>query len=205
MEEYNNRCSFHAMMLRLFTAALISTTQLSHAYAPLVGVTALSVKTSKDVDLSTYLSSSKKTMLVLGTYAADFNAIEYAQRLRYYMPDLQKRGVTKIGRCLLFFRLCIPVDTPIPIVLTLHIMRLLTMFAVIGLVLNCESESAKKLADLVDLPCDVSTGYGVDLMVDPMGSAGKAFGVSQGWRPDDTEMSPFVKLFGMLFGLGVSE
>ena len=71
--------------------------------------------------------------------------------------------------------------------------------------MNCESESAKKLADLVDLPCDGSTGYGVDLMVDPMGSAGKAFGVSQGWRPNDTEMSPFVKLFGMLFGLGVSE
>ena len=36
-------------------------------------------------------------MLVLGTYAADFNAIEYAQRLRYYMLDLQKRGITKIG------------------------------------------------------------------------------------------------------------
>ena len=84
------------MMLALFTAALISI-QLSHAYAPLAGVTARSVKTSENIDLSTYLSSSKKTMLVLGTYAADFNAIEYAQRLRYYMPDLQKRGITKIG------------------------------------------------------------------------------------------------------------
>lgn len=80
-----------------------------------------------------------------------------------------------------------------------------TIIAFIGLVLNCESESAKKLVDLVDLPCDVSTVYGVELMVDPMGRAGKAFGVSQGWRPDDTKMSPFVKLFGMLFGLGVSE
>ena len=71
--------------------------------------------------------------------------------------------------------------------------------------MNCESESAKKLADLVDLPCDVSKDYGVELMVDPMGSAGKAFGVGTGWRPDDTEMSPYIKLFGMLFGLGVSE
>ncbi len=71
--------------------------------------------------------------------------------------------------------------------------------------MNCESESAKKLVDLVDLPCDVSTDYGVELMVDPMGSAGKAFGVGTGWRPDDTEMSPYIKLFGMLFGLGVSE
>jgi hypothetical protein len=71
--------------------------------------------------------------------------------------------------------------------------------------LNCESESAKKLADLVDLPCDASTDYGVELMVDPIGSAGKAFGVGTGCRPDDTEMSPYIKLFGMLFGLGVSE
>ncbi|KAL3790637.1 hypothetical protein ACHAW5_004204 [Stephanodiscus triporus] len=152
----------------LFTSAFISTVQLSHAYAPLAGVTARSVKTSEDVNLSEFLSAGeKKTMLVLGTYAADFNAIEYAQRLRYYTPDLQKRGITKIG-----------------------------------LVLNCESESAKKLADLVDLPCDVSKGYGVELMVDPLGSAGKAFGVGKGWRPDDADLSPFVKLFGMLFGLG---
>jgi hypothetical protein len=75
----------------------------------------------------------------------------------------------------------------------------------VGLVLNCESESAKKLADLVDLPCDVSNDNGVELMVDPMGSAGKAFGVGTGWRPDDKDISPYVKLFGMLFGLGVSE
>ncbi len=101
--------------------------------------------------------------------AADFNAIEYAQRLRYYMPELQKRGITKIG-----------------------------------FVLNCEAESAKALADLVDLPCDASEGYGVTLLVDPLGKAGRAFGVGSGWRPDDTEMSPYVKLFGMLFGLGVS-
>ena len=28
------------------------------------------------------------------------------------------------------------------------------------------------------------------------------FGVGRGWRPDDTQLSPFVKLFGMLLGLG---
>ena len=117
--------------------------------------------------LSTPSSKGKKTMLVLGTYAADFNAIEYAQRLRYYMPKLQERGITKIG-----------------------------------LVLNCEAESAKALVDMVDLPCDSSEGYGVTLMVDPLGEAGRAFGVGTGWRPDDKEMSPYVKLFGMLFGLG---
>ena len=74
----------------------------------------------------------------------------------------------------------------------------------IGLVLNCEEEAAKTLAELTDLPCDVSEGNGVTLMVDPLGKAGRAFGVGTGWRPDDEEMSPYLKLFGMLWGLGVS-
>jgi hypothetical protein len=60
------------------------------------------------------------------------------------------------------------------------------------------------MVDLVDLDCDANTGTGVELMVDPTGKVGKAFGVGTGWRPDDTEMSPYLKLFGMLFGLGVS-
>lgn len=142
------------------------------SYAPLSGVSARSVKTQNDVDLSNFLESSgsgskTKTMLVLGTYAADFNAIEYAQRLRYYLPELKNRGVGKIG-----------------------------------LILNCEEESAKKLVDMVDLPCDVSSDDSVTLMIDPLGKAGLAFGVGRGWRPDDKEMSPYVKLFGMLFGLG---
>ncbi|KAL3800377.1 hypothetical protein HJC23_003673 [Cyclotella cryptica] len=155
---------------------LVGFLQLSpgSSYAPLAGVTARSVKTNQDVDLANFLQTTKngdkgKTMLVMGTYAADFNAIEYAQRLRYYLPELQKRGVGKIG-----------------------------------LVLNCEDEAAKVLADLVDLPCDVSSNKDdtLTLMVDPLGKAGIAFGVGRGWRPDDTAMSPYVKLFGMLWGLG---
>lgn len=90
-------------------------------------------------------------------------------RLRYYMPDLQARGITKIG-----------------------------------LVLNCETDAAKTLLDLVDCPSDATNGYGVTLFVDNLGKAGKEFGVGRGWRPDDAEMSPYLKLFGMLFGLGVS-
>ena len=97
-------------------------------------------------------------------------SIVCSDRLRYYLPDLKKRGITKIG-----------------------------------LVLNCEPEAAKRLVDLVDLQCDESDGKGITLMVDPMGRAGRAFGVKTGWRPEDTEMSPYVKLFGMLWGLGVSD
>lgn len=142
------------------------------AYAPLAGITARSVKTQQNVDLSNFLSTpnssdGSKTMLIMGTYAADFNAIEYAQRLRYYLPELKKKGVSKVG-----------------------------------LILNCEEESAKALADLVDLPCDVSSDDSVTLMVDPLGEAGRKFGVGQGWRPEDTVMSPYVKLFAMLWGLG---
>jgi len=155
----------------LLTATLLaSTLQGGYAFAPLAGVSATSVKSNESIDLGNFLSTSKvggdKTMLVLGTYAADFNAIEYGQRLRYYMPELQKRGINKFG-----------------------------------IVLNCEADAALKLVDLVDLPCDTSDGT-VALMIDPLGKAGRAFGVGTGWRPDDEEMSPYLKLFGMLWGLG---
>uniref|UniRef100_A0A7S2GUN5 Uncharacterized protein n=1 Tax=Helicotheca tamesis TaxID=374047 RepID=A0A7S2GUN5_9STRA len=141
------------------------------AYAPLSGTKATSVKTGEAVDLSDFLSSSSsssddkgdKTMLVLGTYAADFNAIEYAQRLRYYAPQLAERGITKVG-----------------------------------LVLNAGEGAAKKMTELVDLDVENT----VELLIDPSGKAGRAFGVGLGWRPEDKEMSPFLKLFGMLWGLG---
>lgn len=152
--------------LFLSVTLLASIFQGGSAFAPLAGVSASSVKSNEDIDLGNFLSGDDKTMLVLGTYAADFNAIEYAQRLRYYIPELEKRGITKFG-----------------------------------LVLNCNSDAALKLVDLVDLPCDTSDGK-VTLMIDPLGKVGKAFGVGTGWRPDDEEMSPFLKLFGMLLGLG---
>jgi len=149
------------LLLQLFS-------EPSQAYAPLNGVTATSLKSGEDVDLSNFLSTntntSPKSLLILGTYAADFNAIEYAQRLRHYKSKLQDKGVSKFG-----------------------------------LVLNCEPEAAKMLADCVDLDLDAED---LDIFIDPNGNAGKKFGVGQGWRPDDEEMSPYLKLFGMLWGLG---
>jgi hypothetical protein len=141
---------------------LPATTRLS-------GVFATSVKTNEPVDLSTFLTSSDdKAMLVLGTYAADFNAIEYVQRLRYYLPQLKEKGINKIG-----------------------------------LVLNCEADAAKALVDLLKLDTDATSETGIiELLVDPLGEAGRKFGVGTGWRPDDEEMSPYLKLFGMLWGLG---
>ncbi len=134
-----------------------------------------SVKTNEQINLATFLQSGKdKSMLVLGTYAADFNAIEYVQRLRYYLPQIKSKGVDKVG-----------------------------------LVLNCEADAATKLVSLLDLKTDATSDVSedgddlvVELFIDPKGEAGRQFGVGRGWKPDNDEMSPYVKLFGMLFGLG---
>ena len=125
---------------------------------------------SPEISLGTYLTTSStesipssKSLFIFGTYAADFNAIEYAQRLRYYLPILQEQcNVSKFG-----------------------------------FLLNCEPSAAKALADMVDV--DTTK---VDLFVDNTGKVGKLWGVGRGWLPDDDEMNPFVKLFGMLWGLG---
>ena len=53
------------------------------------------------------------------------------------------------------------------------------------------------VVDLVDL--DTTT---VDIFVDNKGEAGRAWGVERGWLPDNKDVNPFLKLFGMLWGLG---
>ena len=42
---------------------------------------------------------------------------------------------------------------------------------------------------------------GVELLADPTGEAGRAFGVSRGWRPDDARVPPALKLFVVGVGL----
>jgi AhpC/TSA antioxidant enzyme len=116
------------------------------------------------VTLHEYLENSAgRSLFVFGTYAADFNAIEYAQRLRYYLPVLKSEcDISKFG-----------------------------------LVLNCQPEAARTLLETVDLSMS-----GVDVFVDNTGDAGKKFGVERGWMPDNKDVNPFLKLFGMLWGLG---
>jgi hypothetical protein len=148
----------------IFACGLLSAS--AHGYSALAGVKvtrarAPEVSIDLGAELSAATASGEKAVCVLATYAADFNAIEYAQRMRHYLPKLRARGV---GRVLF--------------------------------VVNGSPEAAARLAELVDLPADI------ELLADPAGVAGRAFGVSRGWRPDDVELSPYVKLFGMLFGLG---
>jgi hypothetical protein len=85
--------------LIVLIACIVLVTQ-SLSLVSLKGVICERVSSGEKVELLSELQSSKqgKTLLVLGTYAADFNAIEYAQRLRFYLPELKKRNV---GRSIL--------------------------------------------------------------------------------------------------------
>ncbi len=63
------------------------------------------------------------------------------------------------------------------------------------MVINGNTASCAKLAEILDLPADV------ELLSDEAGEAGRKFGVSTGWLPD-SELNPYAKLLGMLVGLG---
>ncbi len=93
--------------------------------------------------------------------AQDFNAIEYLQKVRFYLPRLRDAGVRRVA--------C---------------------------VLNADAAQCRTLAELLDVPDDV------ELFADPTGAAGRKFGVSRGFRPDDGALSPYVKLFVVGIGLG---
>jgi hypothetical protein len=63
--------------------------------------------------------------------------------------------------------------------------------------LNCQPAAAKVLAEQVDLPDDIVLWY------DNTGQAARKFGVGRGWLPENEDMNPYLKLFGMLpWGLG---
>lgn len=164
------------MLLLLAFAASTSFVAVVEAYSPLKGVNVVPLmkNVGRDgtiIDIGEWLAPSisndnlnkkgGKRMVVFGTYAADFNAVEYGQRLRYYWPKLQERGVDQCA-----------------------------------FLLNCQPLAAEKLCELVNLP------DAIEIWVDNTGSVGRAFGVGRGWLPDNADVNPFLKLFGMLFGLG---
>ena len=148
-------------ILRLSTALLLVltlTATTTVAFQPLRGVTVQSPQ--GPVDVGNWLADGGG-MVVFGTYAADFNAIEYGQRLRYYWPN-KLQG--KVNKC--------------------------------ALILNCQPSAAQALKDAVDLPDSI------EVWTDNKGHAGRAFGVGRGWLPENADVNPFLKLFGMLWGLG---
>ena len=115
------------------------------------------------IDLAETLNEEGGVLCIFGTYAADFNNIEYSQKLKHYFPRLEKE--TGMNKCLF--------------------------------IMNANTESVRSFQDIMGL--DTTK---IELCADPTGEAGRAFGCSSGWRPDDSEMSPYLKLFGMLWGLG---
>ena len=153
---------FNALLAATLAAIAQGFTATTSSVAP--GVKVTSATTGEATNVGEYLSNAGgRTLFIFGTYAADFNAIEYAQRLRYYIPQLEEKcGVSKFG-----------------------------------LLLSCQPEAAKSLAEQVDLPLDK-----VDLFVDNKGEAAREWGVERGWLPDNEDVNPFLKLFGMLWGLG---
>mmetsp|Transcript_9077 Transcript_9077/g.19624 ORF Transcript_9077/g.19624 Transcript_9077/m.19624 type:complete len:342 (-) Transcript_9077:103-1128(-) len=124
-------------------------------------------------ELSDGSSGDGRTMVVFGTHAGDFNTIEYMQKIRASLPELQSKG--GIDR--------------------------------IFVVVNGEPNQCKLIARLLDfLPATKNDSLEVEveiqLLSDPTGEAGRKFGVSRGFRPDDNSLSPFVKQFCSGIGIG---
>ena len=124
--------------------------------------TVINARTDEGTRVSSLLSSPN-SLTVFGTYACDFNAIEYAQKLACYLPKLKILNVETIN-----------------------------------FIVNGTPQQATKLAELTNLP------YSVNLYSDAFGVAGREFGCSTGWLPDNTDLSPYFKLYMMLFGIGAS-
>ena len=113
----------------------------------------------------------KRTMVVFGTHAGDFNTIEYMQKIRSSLPELQSKG---------------GIDQ-------------------ILIIVNGEPDQCKLIAKLLDFPTTTSNAeieVKIEVLSDPTGEAGRKFGVSRGFRPDDTSMSPFAKQFCSGIGIG---
>ena len=79
-----------SMLLALIAALPTAVTALQ----PLNGIAVKPLGGAASIDVGALLE--KKAAVVFGTYAADFNAIEYGQRLRHYAPKLKERGVESL-------------------------------------------------------------------------------------------------------------
>ena len=71
--------------------------QLSAGVDSLNGIEVTKLSSNSKIDLGKELRAKKGTsLIVLSTYAADFNALEYAQRVRHYQRRLKEKGVSNI-------------------------------------------------------------------------------------------------------------
>ena len=124
------------------------------ALAALTGTTVAPLKGGAPVDVGALLAAPTKQCVIFGTYAADFNAIEYAQRARHYLPKMRAKGVDGVS-----------------------------------LILNAEPAAAAKACELLGVDADE-----ISVFCDPTGAAGRAFGCSRGWLPDEDALFDSIPL-----------
>lgn len=75
---------------------LITLASAASALVPLTGRVLPRVSDGAPIDVGEALGGPGTTLAILGTYAADFNMIEYGQRCRHYLPRLKDAGVGRV-------------------------------------------------------------------------------------------------------------
>ena len=123
-------------------------------------------------------------MFIFGTYAADFNTIEYGQKLRYYIHQLQTEcNVEKIG-------FLINSTPTAAMILTKD---------------ELDLPIRQQVQDEYDKNDHGGGDLQIDLFVDNTGEVGRTWGVNRGLWPNisNKHLHPYLKLFIMLpFGFG---
>ena len=88
------------LVLIFFLIVFVYCNNYCNGFSPLVGKTVIRVNGNVDretTDLGKYISTlSGDTLLICGTYAADFNTIEYCQKAKYYQNQLSEKNVKNI-------------------------------------------------------------------------------------------------------------
>jgi len=88
-----------------YTSALIIPLSTANPAVSLNGITVPRVSDGKQINLGKALEETgvvegdrrnKKVMLILGGYPGDFNTVEYAQKVRYFLPQLREKGIDRI-------------------------------------------------------------------------------------------------------------
>jgi hypothetical protein len=168
-------------------SALVVPLSAARPAIALEGVALPRVGDGETVDIGAALATSKgKTLLVLGTHAGDFNTVECACASNSNQASCERpHNVYALSAR----ADCQRVRHAWPLLQEKGVTRCL-------MVVNGSPESCALLRTLLDVPSDV------ELLSDPTGEAGRRFGVSRGFRPDDERLSPFVKLFAMGIGVG---
>ncbi len=94
-----------AILLQLFAlfstcSALVVPLSAGNPAVSLKGTALCRLSDGESIDLGEALSSTSngKTMLILGTHPADFNMVEYGQKVRVFWSQMKEKG---INRCMI--------------------------------------------------------------------------------------------------------